>query len=630
MGRRNDTRAKSSGRRAGGHDGASGGAAAGVLAGRADLLVCVALAVVSFLLYARSLSFDFVALDDNAYVTENATVQRGLSPATVWWAFTTTEFANWLPVTWLSHLADVSMFGLNAGGHHATSAAIHALNAVLLFVLLMRWTGRRWPAAWAAALFAVHPLRVESVAWIAERKDVLAATFFLLTLLAYTRYARGPSAARLILVCVAFALGLMSKTMIVTLPFLLLLLDWWPLRRPWAGRIVPLPDEPMDDRDATDLPPAPPSGSVRAGLLEKVPLLVLALIACGWTVVLQREGGALEMGQSLTMGQRVANAFVSVPRYIGKTIAPADLAVLYPHPRDWPASYVAASVAFVFGVTVLAWMTRRRRPYVLVGWLWFLGMLVPVSGVVQAGLQSMADRYTYLPGMGLLIAAVWAIDDVVARHGRRGRQLATAAAAAACVALCVLTLRQVETWRNTVTLFVQAVSATRDNGMAHRYIATELTRPDAFDEGGTHRQAGLAREAAAQQAEAHLHEALRIDPGDVYAHFNLGNLRLRTAGPAVAIPHYREAIRRGMNNAAVHESLGAALAMSGDFAAAEAEFRRAVDRARLPRTLVNLGNAVRNQGRLAEALTYYEQALAIDPNDPRARRAVAELTGAAR
>jgi tetratricopeptide (TPR) repeat protein len=547
-----------------------------------DLPAVALLLIGTFLLYLPTLRHGFVAYDDDQYVTNNPVVQRGLTWDGVKWAFTTTHFANWLPVTWLSHLLDCSLFGLNAGGHHATSAALHAVNAALVYLVLLSMTGRRGAALAAAALFAAHPLRVESVAWVAERKDVLAGTFFLLTLLAYSAYVRRPTAVKYAALLVFYALGLMSKTMIVTLPFVLLLLDAWPL-----GRL----------------------GTVawRRLLLEKVPLLVLALVACAWTVVLQKQGKAMDAGAALTPGQRLGNAVVSVPRYLGKIAWPTDLAVFYPHPGSWPAWAIVASAALVAAVTAVAWAARRRAPYLLVGWLWFLGMLVPVSGVLQAGEQAMADRYTYLPGIGLTVAVVWLAAEVA--KSRRGTVVGAVIVVLLTLALSGATLAQERHWSSNYALFSHAVASTDDNWLAHGYVGSEL-----------------AAQGNAAGAEYHFREALRVRPWHADAYYNWGNLLLRNRQLDEAIDRYRNAVRLRPDYAEAHNNLGTALALKGDMAAAEREFALAADaRPGYADALYNRGAALAALGRAEEAAAQFEAALRADPANDRARRALLQL-----
>lgn len=419
------------------------------------LLLGLGLFALAFAVFASALGNGFVGYDDPDYVTGNWHVQNGLSWGGVKWAFTSFEAANWHPLTWLSHQLDAELFGLWAWGHHLTSLFLHALNGALLFVVLRKLTACTWRSLVIAALFAVHPLRVESVAWISERKDVLSATFFFLTLLVYGEYVRargelhecgGPrphsGAGRLCYMSclVLFGLGLMAKPMLVTLPFVLLLLDYWPLRR----------FRPGGERYAW-----------RRALLEKVPFLMMAFIVAAVTIVAQGRGGAII--ENAPLASRMANAVFSYVRYIGKLLWPVDLSPFYPPPPSWPTALVLASALFCIGLVVVGGLTRRRFPWLLVGWLWFVGMLVPVVGLVQAGEQAMADRYSYLPSIGLLIMVVWWLELLVAQADSRGygKQLATCAAAltvcGTLAGLAVLTRAQIRCWQDTRTLFAHAL-----------------------------------------------------------------------------------------------------------------------------------------------------------------------------
>lgn len=440
-------------------------------------LLPVALFAGTFLLYVPSLFNGFVAVDDPYYITNRPIVQRGLTLEGFKWAFTTTEFANWLPVTWLSHMLDCQLFGLNPTGHHLTSALIHAANAALVFLLLKRLIGATGRSLAVALLFAAHPLRVESVAWLSERKDILCGLFFLLTLLAYTAYARRPRMVAYAAVVVLYALGLMSKTMIVTLPFLLLLLDAWPL-----GRL----------------------SRVNGGklILEKLPLLALAVIASAWTVVQQGAGAALAPWAHLTLAQRLGNALVSVPRYLWKIVRPVDLSILYVHPGSWAGWKVIASATLVLAITAACIYFARRRPYLIVGWLWFCGMLVPVSGIVQAGDQAMADRYTYLPAIGLVMAGVWLVADL-AETREKLRRAIVPAMAVLLVVLSVATIIQQGHWRDTESLAGHALKVDEGNWAAHGILATHRLAQRRHDEAITHfvrcsrgmRRVGRGREA---------------------------------------------------------------------------------------------------------------------------------------
>jgi hypothetical protein len=439
--------------------------------GRTDLWVSLGLVFATFALYAASLGNGFVALDDPFYVTANPVAQRGLTWEGVRLAFADPSFANWLPVTSISHMLDCELFGLNPAGHHATSALLHAANAALVYLLMVALTGSRRRSLVVAALFAAHPLRVESVSWVSERKDVLCGTFFLLTLLAYAWYARRPGLGRYAVVAAAYALGLMSKTMIVTAPGVMLLLDAWPLRR--ASRPAGPAARGVAGSDGVGGASAPPWRGWPWLAAEKLPFVAMAAVATAWTVVLQGEGAALAAGAHLTLGQRVANAVVSVPRYLGDIVRPMDLSVLYVHPGDWARWQVAGAAVLVTGLTIGAVVVARRKPYVAVGWLWFLGMLLPVLGIVQVGDQAMADRYTYLPSIGLTMAVVWAAADAAASRPRLRAALGPALAVV-LVALAAGTWAQQRYWRDTPALAGRALDVDPDNWAAHQLLGSHL------------------------------------------------------------------------------------------------------------------------------------------------------------
>jgi len=362
-------------------------------------LIYLALALVTFVAFVQVGHNDFINYDDAEYVTENEKVQKGLNIESFVWAFTTGHASNWHPLTWLSHMLDCQLYGLSPAGHHLTNLFLHLLNTLLLFGVLKTMTRAVWPSAFAAVLFAVHPLHVESVAWIAERKDVLSAFFWMLTMAAYLRYTKHPCIVRYLPVVFAFALGLMTKPMLVTLPFVLLLLDYWPLKRLQFGRIN-----------------IPESQSHKRLILEKIPLFTLAAISSVITCIVQQSGGAMGGNEVLTVGVRLANALVSYVGYIHKMIYPKGLAVLYPHPLDGVGLWQPV-VSFIILAVISAGVifASRKRRYLATGWFWYLGTLIPVIGLVQVGSQAMADRYTYLPSIGIFIILAWGIPELLAR-----------------------------------------------------------------------------------------------------------------------------------------------------------------------------------------------------------------------
>jgi tetratricopeptide (TPR) repeat protein len=472
------------------------------------------------LLFSRALRYGFVNYDDPAYVTDNLHVQGGLSWAGAVWAFTSPA-DYWHPLTWLSHMLDWQLYGPVAFGHHLTSVLWHALNAVLAFLLFRRLGAGLWLGAFAAALFAWHPLRVESVIWVTERKDVMSGGFFLLTLLAYARYVDDRAASRpwwraYLLTVAGFVAGLMSKPMLVTLPFVLLVLDLWPFARC-----------------------STPAGR-RLTLLEKVPFFALAGAAAVATVLMQRQVGAFVL--DLPPGARAGNAVVSVARYLGKFLWPFDLIVCYPHPGSWPAPAVLAAAALALGLSWLAWRERRRRPWIAAGWLWFLVVLLPVLGLVQVGFQAMADRYTYLALLGIEMAALWSLAPAFRTPAARtGAAVAAAIVLAACAAR---TWDQQGVWRDSVSLFTHATAVTDRSDVAEDFLASALFADNRVDDAAVHAERARAlnprsdtalvtlagvRERQGRLAEAaeFLRSALALRPGTPQVQCQLGLLELR-------------------------------------------------------------------------------------------------------
>lgn len=588
---------------------------------RRTALTAAVLGVVTVGLYASVATFGFVHFDDPTYVTENQHVLRGLSLDGIRWAFTTGHGSNWHPLTWLSHMLDVELFGPAPGPQHLMNALLHAANTVLLFLWLGRATGFVGRSAFVAALFAVHPLHVESVAWISERKDVLSTFFWLLTTIAYTTYARAPSRARYVAVLVFFTLGLLSKPMVVTLPFVLLLLDVWPLRR------IELPPfraiKPAERAPGRGLFPL---------VAEKAPLMVLALLSSVVTFVVQQRGGAVGSLVVYPLGARLSNAVVSYLAYIGKIIWPSDLSVFYPYGESIGGGTTVAAVAALAVVTLLAVRNVARYPYLFVGWLWYVGTLVPVIGIVQVGLHSRADRYTYVPSIGLFIIAAWGFADLAKRLPRPRIVLATAATSAV-LAYGLVARRQLRTWRDSVSLWQHAIDVTSENGFAHYNLGVVLTKQGRVDD-------GIAR----------FREALRIDPNNADAHIDLGNalksrgdidgaitefatvvrlrpdyadartvygnLLLARGRNRDAIDQYRQAIRLDPASAAPHNELGNALASEGLLTEALAEYAEA---AHLDPTFAeahnNLGTVYARQGKPDLAIREFLEALRLKPND---------------
>lgn len=553
---------------------------------RRDALLAAALFAGTLTLYAGVRHAGFVHFDDPDYVTANPVVQQGLTPDGVVWALTTDHAGNWFPLTWLSHMLDVALFGLDPRGHHATSVFLHALSAVLLFDLLRRATGSAWRSALAAALFAWHPLRVESVAWIAERKDVLSVALGLLSMRAWVRFAmQGGGRIQGAAALGWFALGLLAKPMLVTLPFLLVVLEVWPLRR------IPLAPAPAMLRAA---------GRSLAG---KGPFLALSAASALVTLVVQRA--ATTSFDVLPLPARLANAALSVVVYLRQLVWPVDLAAIHPHPGVIPIPLVAGSLALVGAVTALAVWRARRDPSLLAGWCWFLGALVPVIGLVQVGAQAHADRYTYLPSIGLCWAAAWALPAATPFARRTSVALATAA----CVALGLATVRQISVWQDGVRLFTHAAAVVPGNAPALVHLGNALAAADRLPDA----------------AEAY-RDALAIDPTSPEANHHLGVVLARQRRDAEAMRHFAAAIERDPAWADPHHDLGILATRRRDFAAARSHLERA--RALRPDSAairLHYGLVLQSLGETAAARAEIEEAARLDPYSSEARNALRAL-----
>ena len=541
------------------------------------LLVLGTLAV-----YLPAAHYGFTLYDDSDYITENPVVENGLTWAGFKWAFAW-HACNWHPLTWLSHMADCQFFGLNAGWHHSVNGMFHAANSILLLLLLLRWTNALWPSAFAAALFAWHPLHVESVVWIAERKDVLSTFFALLTLLAYTRFVEGAkfqSPKSKVFYAVAllmFALGLMAKPMLVTLPFVMLLLDYWPLKRFEVQYSV---------------------FSIQSLAMEKIPFFALSAASCVITFLAQHRGGAVATLENVPLHYRLENVPLAIAGYLLKMIYPAHLAIFYPLN---PLSRLKVAVAVIALVAIfwLVWRVRHSCQYWLVGWLWFLGTLVPVIGLVQVGGAAMADRYTYFPTIGIFLAVALGVRDGAERF-QISKPIVGAIAGLVLAACLVLTHDQLNCWRDDITLFRHAIAVTKNNDTAHLNL-------------------GFALEKAGRKTEAldEYRAALKLKPNRAETHNNLANLLDDTGHPNEALAEYQEALRINPNHVASHNNYGTLLVELGRFNEAMIQYASA---ARLdpadwhPPFLT--GKALLKQGRDSEALSYFRQAVQVDPNSP--------------
>jgi tetratricopeptide (TPR) repeat protein len=499
---------------------------------RAVALVSVMLMVATLGAYLRVGAFEFNNFDDPDYVMQNEVVQRGLSLEGTKWAFTTGFMGNWHPLTWLSHMLDCELFGGDAGAHHFTSLVIHCFNTILLFWILYRFTGRLERSAFVAGLFALHPLHVESVAWISERKDVLSMLFWLLTMWSYLQYVERRSTWRCLAVVLWFALGLMSKPMLVTLPFVLLLLDYWPLQR------------------------ARTRVEWRRVIVEKVPLFILTAVSCVITFAVQKQGGAIGSMEKFSWGTRIATSLIAYVAYIGKTLLPENLAAFYPHPGEWPLWQAGGAAIVLAVISAFALALVRRAPYLIVGWLWFVGTLVPVIGLVQVGEQAYADRYTYIPLVGLFIAIVWGIADLSLRF--RWPAVAVRAVGVAGLIVCAgVTSTQVSHWRNSEALFRHALAVTKDNHIAHYNLGQSLSVSGRVDE-----------------AVEHYYATLQLKPDHEGAHNNLGLTHAIYGRWSEATNHYVQALRANPANADVHFNMATALSRLGDVTNAIVHLRR--------------------------------------------------------
>jgi Flp pilus assembly protein TadD len=535
------------------------------------------LVLATLTVYGRVTELDFAGVDDPVYVSRNEHVLDGVSPDGVVWAFTTTTASNWHPLTWLSLMLDAELFGPEPGGFHRTNLAIHVANTLLVYAVFSRMTSRPWPSALVSALFAIHPLHVESVAWISERKEVLSTFFGLLAILAWTWRAERPGVGRQALASVAFAAALLAKPMLVTLPLLLVLLDSWPLARTTAT--------------ASGL-----AGSLR----EKLPLLALSIGSCVATLVAQQ--GAIRSLERFPLPLRAANALVSYAWYLVKAVWPSGLAVLYPYDREPAVGAIAGGALLVSGVSAIVLFGARKRPYLAVGWLWYLVALVPVLGIVQVGLEPRADRYAYVPLLGVFLAVAWGAADLARAGDRRGPMRTAAIGSASVVAIVALALAaraQVERWRDAETAFRHTIAVHPTSHRAHVGLALELSR------------SGRSGEAV-----AHLREAVRIAPDDVTALVNLGSTLVARGSIEEAIAIYRRALPHAPEDADLRANLGIALERRGRLDEAEAALREAL--ALDPSyalTHKGLGLLLARRERLDEALVHLERAVAEDPGD---------------
>lgn len=560
-------------------------------------IICLFLLLATLVVFSPVYQNGFVHLDDDLYITDNPHIQQGLSGESIKWAFTSTHAGLWLPMTWLSLMLDFELFGLKAGGYHLSNLFLHLANTILLFFLFKRMTGGIWRSGFVAALFALHPLRVESVAWAVERKDVLSTLFCLLSIHSYVHYTKHRRFFAYISALLLFSLSLMAKPMLVTLPCLLLILDYWPL-----GRLNPGPD-PHQKVIATQFSPKRPT--IARLFLEKTPFFLLSLIFSMVTYLAQRSFGALSSLQALPLKARLANALASYVEYISKMFWPRNLAVFYPYPVETlPLWKVAGFGLLLAGLTAVAlWAAWRHYRQVLAGWLWYLVSLLPVIGLLQAGSQAMADRFTYVPLIGLFWVVSWTVPDLIA-NWRPKRLILPIIGGLVLALLMVCTRSQVKYWRDSITLFEHTLRVTENNNVMHNNLGVVFVEQGRFAE-----------------AVPHFTKALQIRPEDVKAHINLAVSLANLGDLQKAVDHYSKALELDPHHAGAHNNLGNVLLLQGRIDEAEAEFSRALEiQNDYAEAHNNLGVVLARKGRFTEAIEHFRQALRVNPHYPQARK----------
>jgi tetratricopeptide (TPR) repeat protein len=539
-----------------------------------DRAICLFLFLTTVLVYSQVSRFAFLTFDDNQGLLANPQVRDGFSATGIAWAFTAGYTSNWFPVTWFSHMLDFQIFGLDPGWHHLTSVLIHAVGAVLLFALIERMTGRKWESAFVAFVFALHPLHVESVAWVSERKDVLFAFFWFLTTWFYLDLVERRTIGKYLLVVLAFCLGLMSKQMIVTLPFTLLLLDAWPLKRT----------------------------GVKTLILEKIPLLALSIAASAITFLVQRKGGAVQSLDAIPLAARAANAAMAYVIYIANFAWPSGLAFFYPFPSRWPAGEVAFAALALVAMSVTVLLAYRKRPYLAVGWFWYLGTLAPVIGLIQVGHQARADRYTYIPLIGISIMVAWAAAELP-------RRPVAILAIAACLGWMLATWVQISYWKDSAALYNRAIAVTDANYLAHLNLGVDL-----------------AVQGDYPKALRELYTSIEENPDQAHARNSLGGVLYTVGRKDEAMEQFAQAIRLEPNEAEPYCNLGNALVDAGKLDDAIRELNTAL---RLNPGMANayfgLGRALVAEKRPQEAVQYFLEALRINPNFTQAREALKAL-----
>jgi Flp pilus assembly protein TadD len=561
-------------------------------------LLIIFLAIVTVLVFWQSTNHDFLSYDDDLYVTDNFHVKTGLTHRNMLWAFTTAEASNWHPLTWLSHMLDCQIHGLNPKGHHLTNVLFHIANTLLLSYLLISATRSYWQSMFVAALFALHPLHVESVAWVAERKDLLSTFFMFGTLILYTRYAKNPRPLLYVITLLVYVFGLMSKPMLVTLPFVMLLWDFWPLGRlrfdTWIkGNIA---YSTFDSASTSTLPRL---------ILEKLPFFVFSLLSSVLTYYAQAHGGSVAGIHSVPLTFRVVNGLVSYTTYIRNMLWPAHLAVIYPLPPALTLVQAGISGLILIGVTLVVYRRARMNPFLLMGWLWYVGTLVPVIGLVQVGRQAMADRYTYIPLIGLFIMISWGVPALTHKWPYR-RALITSLAILTLAGSTICTWIQLSYWRNGVLLFTHAIQAVENNYIAHLQLGDELSKRAKYNE-----------------AIEHYLTALRAISGDGNLHMNLGVAFFETGNIEAAIKHYYTALSLKPENDRLYYNLGLAFGVQGNLNESITYLTKAVTmNPKFAEAHYNLGVALVTSRRLDEGIRHFKESLQVDPGLVEAQKAL--------
>ena len=586
------------------------------------------LILATFAVYLQIQDHEFIYFDDDLYITNNLNVQAGLTSESIKWAFTTSHPPYWHPMTWLSHMLDYQLFGLHPKGQYLTNLFLHISSVLILFIVLLRMTGALWQSGFVAAMFAIHPLNVESVAWIAERKNVLSTLFWLMTIWAYICYAQRPTIKRYGLVFLFFSLGLMSKPMLATLPFVLLLLDYWPLRRFQF-------EQEIDHTETLEINTAKKSRAFRL-VLEKTPLFVLTIGLSIVTVRLQKIAGAITSLDVFPLQARITNATVSYLEYLGKMIWPSELSILYPHPGNALPLWQGVLCGMVLvGITIFSIKLIRKAPYFAVGWFWYLGTLVPVIGIVQVGVQAMANRFAYIPLIGIFIIVAWGVPELISKW-RYKEKILSVSVGIIILTLLITTWREVSYWKNSITIFKHAIRVTDKKyptfARIHNNLGVNLSAEEKNDEAisnykmaikikpdfaGAYFNLGKALSAEGEYEEAisNYKTAIKIKPDFTDAHYNLGNVLSSDGKREKAIFHYKMAIKSKPDFAQAHYNLANHLFANSDNSEAISHYKMAIGlKSDYADAHNNLGNALSAEGKNEEAISHYKMAIKIKPD----------------